>query len=345
MSGFRFNLMPDSIAALSTDDELKIEQILLILRQDYDEHAVHQLMRKFCHETTSEEIRKKGMEFLYMYGYYDDLQRLITKNRSSESPSNRKWAEVYQLTLDRKQRRYPANDVLRKASKFRTDETELKCLIEFIKLAVYFSRHEYGMLGNILEKQQQLFEKVTDCFMLAFFHNRLDQNLFVYYLVRNEAIIARKYAFRALKEATSPITKISLHIRLGLSYMHDTYLQGIYHLTEALKLAKKENLQTEVENIEQRNIPFLSAHFNQLEGITSTDISEQAHIEIAKGNYAKAEALLSEIEINSPFKLYYLGMAKQDERILLQSYNDFIEKRSDYFFSRLPLNALRKMTG
>src|SRR5699024_10384020 len=170
-------------------------------------------------------------------------------------------------------------------------------------------------------------------------------NLFIYYLVRNEVIIARKYAFRVLTQTNNPETEISLHMALGLSYIFDTYFQAMYHYTEALKIAKKENLDKIVETIEQQNIPFISAHFNKVKGVTSTDKSEQAHIEIAKGNYAKAEAILSEIETNSPFRMYYVGMAKRDKTILLQSYNQFIEKRSDYFFSRLPLNALQKMNS
>ncbi|HLR61494.1 MAG TPA: AimR family lysis-lysogeny pheromone receptor [Lentibacillus sp.] len=337
--------MPDSVAALSTDDKLRMEQILLILRQDYDEHTVHQLMRKICYETISGEIRKKGMEFLYMNGYYDDLQQLIIRNKSSESLSIRNWADVYQLMLDRKQRRYPENEILTRADTFQTEEPELECLLEFIKTSIYFKRCEYGRLGNIMEKQQYLFGKIDDGFLLEFFRSRSYHYSFIYYLARNEVIIARKYAFRVLMQTANPETKISLHMALGLSYIFDTYFQAMYHFKEALKIAQKENQDKIVEIIEQNNIPFISAHFNKVEGVTSTDKSEQAHLEIAKGNYAGAEAILSEIEINTPFRLYYLGLAKKDKTILLQSYNQFIEKRSDYFFSRLPLNALQKMNS
>ncbi|GGJ91707.1 hypothetical protein GCM10007063_12910 [Lentibacillus kapialis] len=345
MSSFRTNMMPDSIADLAMDNELGIEQILLILRQHYDEHTVRQLMRQFCHETTSEEIRKKGMEYLYMHGFYDDLQQLIIKNRLSKSPSNHKWADVYQLTLDRKQRRYPDNEILRCVQTFQTEEAELECLLEFINTSIYFKRCEYGRLGNIMDKQQNLFGKINDAFLLEFFYIRLYHNLFVYYLVRNEVIMARKYAFRVLTQTTNPEIKISLHIALGLSYTFDTYFQAMHHFTEALKIAQKERQDKVVEVIKQQNIPFIAAHFNEVEGVTSTDRSEQAHIEIAKGNDARAEAILSGIEINTPFRLYYLGLAKKDKTILLQSYNQFIEKRSDYFFCRLPLNALRKLNS
>ncbi|TFJ92239.1 AimR family lysis-lysogeny pheromone receptor [Lentibacillus salicampi] len=342
MPNSRAKLMSDSIVSLSGNNELTLEQILLVLRQEYDERTVQQLVGKFCLEATSDDIRKKGMEFLFTNGRYDDLQRLIIKNKSSESSSNRNWADVYQLTLDRKKRRYSAHDILRSANTMQTDEPELKCLLEFIKTSIYYRWNEYGKLGNIMEKQQNLFEKINDGFLLECFRSRLYHNLFIYYLYRNEVIIARKYAFRILTHTVNPETKISLHMGLGLSYTYDTYFQAMYHFTEALKIAQKEDLHKIVEIIEQQNIPFISAHFGKVEGVTSTDESEQAHIEIAKGNHAKAEAILNRMEMDSPFKMYYLGVAKQDKSILLQAYNQFIEKRSDYFFSRLPLRVLQQ---
>src|SRR5699024_5807981 len=160
---------------------------------------------------------------------------------------------------------------------------------------------------------------------------------------RNELIVARKYAFQVLNLTMNAKVKTNMHMNLGLTYTFDTYDQGMYHLNEALILAKKHDFYNSIRQIENHNIPFLSAHFKQLEGVTSTDDSERAHIEIAKGNLDKAKKILKDIEINSPFKLYYLGLATQDRNTLLKSYNHFIEKQSDYFFSRLPLNIIKNM--
>lgn len=339
----KVNLVPNLISTMSHDGELTLEHVLLALRQEHDEQTANQLTRKLCLQTTSKEISKKGMEFLYMHGHYDDLQQLINKNNESECSSNRKWAFVYQLIIDRKFKRYPPGEILKRLGDLWTDEPELNSLILFIKINEFHGMKEYSNFGNYLEKQSRLFEKIEDRFMLSFFHIRLNQSLFIYYLIRNELIMARKYAFRVLTQTTCPKTKVNMHMSLGLSYIYDTYFQGMYHLSESLKIARAHDLHNSVNTIEQKNIPFLSAHFKKVEGMTSTDKSEQAHIELAKGNYATAEAILSELSIDSPFKLYYLGIAKQDKYILLQSYNSFIESRSDYFFSRLPLHAIREM--
>ncbi|WP_174614911.1 AimR family lysis-lysogeny pheromone receptor [Virgibacillus ihumii] len=341
MHSFNIKTLADSINSLSTKENLTMDQLDLILSQEYDAETASSLMRKLCLQSTSDDVSKKGMEFLYMHGFFDDLQRLIDKNKASPNESNRKWAAVYQITIDRKLRRYPPDVLLNYAESFKTDEPELKCIIEFIKITIYYGLNQFGKLGNFLEKQQDLFKQIDDRFLLSLFNQRLNQNLFGYYLVRNEVIIARKHAFRVLNQTTNPKTKVNIHTTLGLSYIYDTYYQGMFHLSEALKIARKHHLESSRKIIEQHNIPFLSAHFKKVENILSPDKSEQAHIEIAKGNYTKAQDILSEIDINSPFKKYYLGLAKQDRNILLQSYNNFIEKRSDYFFSRLPLNAMK----
>ncbi|MGP4106135.1 AimR family lysis-lysogeny pheromone receptor [Virgibacillus sp. L01] len=337
------SLMPNSIITIASDEQYALEQVLQVLKQEHDEVTADRLARNFCLQTTSNEISKKGMEFLYMNGHYDDLQKLINKNKQSDCKSNQNWAAVYQVTIDRKLKRYLPGEIIRQLSDIRTDEPELQCLMEFIKINIYHSMGDYSQFGNSVEKQQHLFGKIKDRFLLSFFQIRLNQSLFIFYLIRNEVIMARKYAFRVLNSTTSPSIKVNIHTNLGFSYLYDTYFQGMYHMSEALKVAKKNDLQSRVEAIVQKNIPFLSAHFRKTEGVTSTDKSEQAHIEIAKGNNAKAVAILSEIPIDSPFKLYYLGLAKQDKKILLKAYNSFIENRSDYFFSRMPLRSIREM--
>src|SRR5699024_4510935 len=148
--------------------------------------------------------------------------------------------------------------------------------------------------------QYELFGAVQDRLLLSYFKIRLNQILMTYYLVRNEIIMARKYGYRVLNHSYSPRTKASTHVKLGISYTFDTYFQGMHHLQQALQIAKDHNLTNIVGLIEQHNIPFLSAHFNQVDGITSTDKSEQAHIEIAKGNNEKAIEILNDLPLDSP---------------------------------------------
>lgn len=332
------------------EDEMKLDHLITRLNVEYDEYEAKKMICDFCLHALSDDTLKFGMEYFYLNGHYDELQLLIAKNKESENESNRKWAKVYELSLERyiklkTSESLPHQEILKQANSIQTDEPALICVIEFLKLGVYNQMSEFSQLGNFLDKQPLLFEQIEDAYLRKSFEIRLSQNLFMYHWVRNELIVARKYAFRVLNLASNINVVTNMHINLALTYTFDTYNQGMYHLNKALSLSEKYNLRNNIHSIKNHNIPFLSAHFKQVEGkeITTTDNSERAHIEIAKGNLEKAIDILGREKIDSPFKQYYLGVAKQDRDILLKSYSHFIGKRSDYFFSRLPLNVLRHM--
>lgn len=326
------------------EDTLSLGEAIFLLSHEHDEYTANEVIRLYCMETPVEKFQRIGMEFLYINGYYTELQRLIMKNKASMNILNQTWADVFQVLLDRRnKRRGQAHIYLRRLQEIKTDDPELICLIELSKIALYYDLSEFGKIGNFLDIQPGLFNKIEDDFLLSSCKLRLYQILFIYYWTRNEVIMARKFAFRALNESNSVLTKSALHVNLGLTYTFDTYQQGMYHFNQALKITEQYGLDKISNSVRNYNIPFLSAHFKQVDGISSIDQSEQAHIEIAKGNHDKAIRLLQDVDINSPFKLYYLGLAKQDEALLQQAYTDFIEKRSDYFFSRLPFSALKQL--
>lgn len=324
--------------------ELTLGDVIQILSLEHHEQTVKELIRKYVLQSTSDDIIKIGLEFLYMNGFQEDLQLLIRKNQKSTNASNRNWAVIYQMMINHQQKQYSPRELLQQLNCFHTDEPELKCLAAFLRTSIFFNLHDYDQVGNLLENQTDSLELIEDGFLRTNFKIRLSENLFTYYWIRNELIIARKYAYRALNNTTSPLVKIRIHNNLGLSYIFDTYSQGMYHLSTALELAKQHHLTDYVYKLEQCSIPFLCAHFNKVDGGIQSEVTkEQAYIEIAKGNYTKAEELLRDVSMENPFALYYMGVAKCDKQLLMQSREFFIEKQSNYFFSRLPLQALKAM--
>lgn len=335
--------LTNSILSITNDGKLSLEHVISMLSIQHDEQTVLDLVRKLCIQSNRSEIMKKGMEFLYMNGFHEDLQHLIEKNRKSKNKSNNQWAVIYQLMIDRKLNRITPQEIVHHASLLHTDEPEILCLKEFLNNNAYYGMHEFGRIGNSIDKLQHLFDAVSDPFLVSFFKIRLYELLFVYYWARNEIIIARKYAFRVLNLTQNPSTKAAININLALTYTFDTYQQGMHHLKEAKKVSEEYGLLNNINVIQNRNIPFISAYHGMVEGIITRDKSEQAHIEIAKRNLKKAETILTDLPINTPFQMYYLGRATNDKDLLHQAYNCFIEKRSDHFFSKLPLLALQEM--
>jgi len=328
------------VTSIIDQDELSLDVVIKLLAQQCEQKTVVELTRNYCFQTTSEHIKRAGMEFLYMNGLFHDLQALIYKNMQASHPTTREWAYCYQMMIDRRLKNYSPSRMLKRVQQFQTDDPALKYLLEFIKLSIYYDLREFDKIGDFLEKQQYLYHLIDDRYLVNSFRLRMYNYLFIYYWKRNELIMARMYAFRALNMTLHTMEEVNLHIHLGLSYTFDTLEQGMYHLKKARDIAKSYQLPV-YKTIINKHIPFLCAHFKQTSNIKTVDKLEQAHLEIARGNHRKALIFLNNVSLSNPFALYYLGLAKRDEHILFQAYNHFIEKRSDYFFARLPLHVLR----
>lgn len=327
---------------LANPDELTLEEVIIRFNRAHEPQEALQLVRNQCLQSDSSDVMKKGLEFLYINGFYKDLPFMIEKNKKSANPSNRQWGEVYEIVQIMLKKHQP-HKILQRIDKMNVDGPALKWLLEFIKVTAYLNLNQYNKIGNFLAINQPMLDEINNRLLVSYFKSRSYQILLTYYMMRNELIMARKYAYRLLNQTQNNSTKVNVHIKLGLPYTFDSYFQAMIHFRQALDLAEKHNMSYRIHVIKQNNIPFISAQFNEVEGITSSDPSEQAHIEIAKGNHDKAIELLSGLDIDSPFRLYYLGRAKQDKRILLDSYHAFIRQRRDFFFSRLPFNILKQI--
>ncbi|WP_077623425.1 AimR family lysis-lysogeny pheromone receptor [Sediminibacillus massiliensis] len=308
----------------------------------YGEKASINLTRQFCFSSLSDNVQRVGMEFLYLHGYYSDLKKLIVRNKQSVNPINRKWGEVYQLFMDRKENIRPANEILKEIDMIKTNLPDLTCLIRFLKIYLHFDLMQFERFGFYLDKQSELIGEIEDSLLSSFFQLRYDEAHFMYYWRRNQVILARKYAFKALNTRLCHERKANIHVNLGLSYLFENYFSCIHHLEEAKKIGVQYDLKHIVHAVEQHNLPFVSAHFGYVQGVTTNDPSEQAHLSIAEGNMDKAREILNNLSLESPFRKYYKGLACEDRALLLRSYNEFIIQRSDYFFSRLPLKALKE---
>lgn len=335
--------------SIRSSQELKIPfsmtltQFVMWLKLVADEDQHPKMIRDFCMKTTDESDMRMGLEYLYNYGFYTELTDLTQKNKQHTNPLNQKWALVYELIMARQKRTIPQDKIIETAQSIETDDPALAFLIEHLIMSSYFDIFEYDKLANSLDQIYQLQQEVDNPLIDSFFQIRLDSMLFVYHWKRNEMILARKHGFRLINRVNNPMREANIHLNLCLTYIFDGYENCMYHLNEAKKIAENQNMTRLIDMINHQNIPFVHAHFNQPEGITTPIISEQAHLEIAKGNLQKAKELLAELPDHTPFTTYYLGRASQDKNILMRAYKGFIEGRSDHFFARLPLQAIREM--
>ncbi|QDP41629.1 AimR family lysis-lysogeny pheromone receptor [Radiobacillus deserti] len=301
------------------------------------------MAKEYCLRTTSESDMRVGLEFLYMNGFDHDLHNLIKKNIQSTNPLNRQWGHMYELQLARKNQTLSGPKLLERLQKMNVYSPELCILKNFLQIYIHYGAHHFGALSNYLDEQYELLKQVEDPFLHRLFETRLHEVLFIYYWKRNELVLARKHAFQVLNETFSLDRQANIHTNLALTYVLEDYEQSITHIEESIELAKYYHNDFLIRLNVNKNLPFIAAFNHKPKDITTEDLAEQAHLEIAKGNSIIAIQLLEKLPYESPFTLYYLGLAKQNKDLLKQSYYEFIEKRSDYFFSKLPLLALKSL--
>ncbi|MBU5595134.1 AimR family lysis-lysogeny pheromone receptor [Amphibacillus sp. MSJ-3] len=304
----------------------------------------HELaMRDYFMATNDPYSMCVGLEFLFMNDYYTELFQLIEKNKKHPKKLNNDWATFFDLTMAHHHKTMPFREISDRLQMIRTDDLSLKCLITFLMISIQIFFYDFDLIVNKLDQFREDSNKIHHSILHPYIQHRLDRAQFFHYWKRNEMILARKFGYQALAGVNNRIHLAYLHINLSFSFMFDDFDSSVYHIKEAYKIVKENNITNLLTEIEENNIPFIYAHFNKPEGIKTSDKSEQAHLALARGDTELAKQLLAEVTEITPFTKYYLGRAYSDKQMLIQSYNDFIEKQSDHFFARLPLMAIQKL--
>ncbi|WP_163539665.1 AimR family lysis-lysogeny pheromone receptor [Gracilibacillus sp. YIM 98692] len=317
---------------------LELHQFMTMVSLDNNEKEMLRLAKQFCYQSKSSLDQRLALELFYINKMDQELQHFIEKNKESEHTLNQKYALLYQLMFDISQNK-SIHKIRKCAQAIRCDHPELRCLRYFLYIELDVCVYQYDRIGYYLGKIQQLLPRIENPLLVTFYNIRIHSQLFMYYWKRNELILARKHAYEVLHTPYHLRAKAQIHIYMALSYIYEDFYSSIYHIEEAKEIAQSLNDNQTLKNISTYTKPFICAHFGEVDNVETVDPVEQAHIEIAKGNRKKAIQLLESIVNPSPFTQYYLGLATKKQHFFIHSYQSFMEKRSDHFFARLPLNA------
>ncbi|GAE92547.1 phage DNA-binding protein [Gracilibacillus boraciitolerans JCM 21714] len=309
-------------------------------------------MSEICLLSENEDNQRTAMEYLYVNGLYDELKVMTDKIKYATNTTNRKSAKIYQIMYERKMLKpqqlkpeTPSNFI--KATnrlKIMNEDYTLRILRDLVHIYSYFDMKQYGEIGSFNENIKHLMLEVKDPMLYELFESRLNETLFIYHWKRNELILSRKYGYQLLKKTSNYRKQIDIHNILAQGYLFESYQQAIHHVSLALEMAEQLSYERAIYGLKNFTLPFIAAYHKKTEGITSEDIAEQAHIALAEGgDVDKCIGLLEGLDTLTPFQQYYLGQAKQDKGLLRKAYQRFIEERDDYFYARLPLEALHAL--
>jgi len=324
------------------ETEPSLFSVLQELSKKYDEKTTIFLTKEFCLNCQTHENQRVGMEFLYMNGFHRELEGLIEINKASSNQINIDWGNVYEFILDRKKNRKYKGEVFNFANNYHTNDRTLSCLLIFLKIYGHIDVYEYELLDEYQEELTSMLLDIDNTLIRIYFQLRENEVLFHYHWTKNEVEVARKYAFNIVDNIFNQDKKCFMHIWLGNTYIFDDYERSLEHLEKAEKIAIDYDLDHFLYAIKNNVLPFISAYNGVYENITTKDIAEQAHLEIARGDKSKAVEILRGLHDLTPFQEYYLGIALDDCHILNKSYLRFINERKDHFFARLPYLELVK---
>ncbi|MDX8045038.1 AimR family lysis-lysogeny pheromone receptor [Gracilibacillus sp. S3-1-1] len=308
-------------------------------------------MRELCLASVEEANQFVALEYLYVNGLYDELNIMLKKTEHASSRWIRKATRFYQMMYERKALRAkqlkpdaPAK-YIRIANRIKLEEGDYvsQILRDLLYVYSYFDMHQYGKIGTFHQLLKDNLSRVQDPLLHELLENRLTEVMFNYHWKRNELILSRKYGYKLLKETNNARKKIDIHNMLAQGYLFESYDQAMHHVFVAIELANQIQYERALYGLKNYTLPFIAAYYQRTEGITSEDLAEQAHIALAENDIDTCIRILEGFEELTPFQQYYLGKAKQDKYLLRTAYQRFIEERDDYFYARLPLEALNAL--
>ncbi|SEO23942.1 hypothetical protein SAMN04488134_105102 [Amphibacillus marinus] len=333
--------MSNQINKSNSNPNLTAEDYLDWLNANVEKKYHNEMLADFFLLTNDTYSQCIGLEFLYINGYYRELEILILKNEKSKIKRNQEAAYLYQLLLAKRNGTIRYKVLCEIFENLKPKDLFLACIRDFIYIAIHFDLNDYSEIINQFTPLKEKVKYIKNPILVKLFRVRINVFLFHHHWKKNEMLLARKYGFTALNVMIDNYQIANLHLNISLSYIFDSFEFAWFHLLEAKKLAEKHNFIKLNNVIEVNNIPFIYAHFKLPNKLVTSDKSEQAHLALGRGEIDLAKKILSNLKDDSPFTSYYKGWAYEDKRMLLKSYNDFLEEQSDYFFARLPLAKLK----
>ncbi|PEU05244.1 hypothetical protein CN527_02255 [Bacillus cereus] len=290
------------------------------------------------------------------HGELDLLNNLVIQEMQSDNKENREWAVMYDLICKRYMGISKGEQLLielnQKKKCMKLKSVELEILSEVIEM---LSAYDQGNFKLMVNKSNMLMDKlndITDPYLRDSFYYKIKECAIHGYLTACELENLRDIGGDIIKDISIsknfPVVEATVYGVLGESYMfcENGYDKALFYLKKALNIFEKgSNKQMQMRRTMILNtIEFLKIHHKvDLENVHPLHPAEQAYLEIQKENNDLAiEILLKLKEQNgelTAFQIYYLGLAKNDRNLLLQSLDKF-ERLGNIFYAQLPKKSL-----
>ncbi|MED1304178.1 hypothetical protein BK704_07675 [[Bacillus thuringiensis] serovar konkukian] len=318
----------------------------------YESHSTRRNLLEMYLDVAKPENTREAMEYLSLRGEFDLLKTLVDREKSSDTEENVKWADVYDLIcLESKQeiKLLDYHEMLEEM-KEENQNPEMKILIGILLCYTSYQLGDYRLLTKRMTKLERKVLKIKNKFIKKCHNVRIKEGLASIKLTSDELDEVRRICDDVIglceNEPHLLINKARAIWLKAESFIFDDYEQSLTLFNEALEILK-ENINPEIIKKKRKiikTIQFLKIYHNRdLDTLGIMEDEERAFYEIRRGNLAQAIEILINLEKKngelSSFQLVYLGVAKNDRKIIKQGLRKFEEKNS-LFYARFAKKEL-----
>ncbi|MFH7833930.1 AimR family lysis-lysogeny pheromone receptor [Bacillus luti] len=310
---------------------------------------------EYCNKIKGNKNLKIGLEFVHARGEFDLMETLIKKAELSKDDVTKEWAEVYRILYKRSKENLVGKSLLTEVEKKRKTikGTEMSLLLDIIYCYGIYDISDFRFLSSYACDVKEKIENEIpqkEKFLKQSFTIKINESIHATYLSLCKIKEAREYTSYLMKylgePGKYPIAQASALNVLGESYIFEDYNKSKIYLEQAL-YALGDTFNDKMKNKKiciMNTLNFLNLyHGKDLDALYLADPAEIAFLEIRKGNKAKAIEILNRLEKEngklSAFQLCYMGIAKEDRKLIEKSLNEF-EKLGNIFYTQLPKKYL-----
>ncbi|WP_181349443.1 AimR family lysis-lysogeny pheromone receptor [Thalassobacillus sp. CUG 92003] len=306
---------------------------------DGDEHFV----KLFCAESRNSQNIKYSLEYLSTNRCFDEIESLI--NRCERENKLLDWCKVYRLIINFQLMTDSYKSILQRIYilSHEIKDVELKVLLDIIEANVHHNIYESSIVTRLIETIEEKLAEVPDSYFKSSLNIRvLELRSIDSLFSRNDPKTARSYAKQVISSKIGTKFVADSYNIIGTSYIFEDANKSLKYMSKSIKILRKIGCQEVADIREGGTKRFIQTYWglNLTEGNGTTQESELAFMAAKRGETDKALEMLDELE-ETPFRIYYEGVAKNDPMIHFKALGKFIEL-NEMFYAQLPYRELLK---
>ncbi|PFP73369.1 hypothetical protein COK07_24135 [Bacillus thuringiensis] len=320
----------------------------------------HDLRRKMIMEYVNLNSEKdygsyrETLEYTSYRGELDLLNTMIEKEKGSSYAKNREAAIVYEILYKRSLERFNGDELLNQLEDVRKNVkyVENSAMCDLLMCYVLYDTGNYRSILNYVKNAEEKVKQISvrkNRFIKSSYNHRIIEILSAIHLLRGNLTECREFSLKLIEQCgNNPqfnIQRVNAFCNLGESYIFSDYNKSLKYLQESLEnLGDPFNQRLKAKkNLILQTMVFLKVYWDKPVGDLEVHPAEKAFLEIKLGNNKKAEDILMDLlkiqERLSAFQKLYLGLARNDRKLMEESLEIF-EKKGNIFYSQLPKRYL-----